>query len=165
MALLGDMEVELNTLTGQRYTANPILNALLWEKESLAGRHGVRMEIEAEEAPEWACIQGKDMIVMAGNLLDNAIESAEQCSEGRVHVALYAGEHFLVAEIENTCAGLLSLNGKTLLSTKSDAANHGFGISNVRDTVKKYGGTLYTEQKDSRFTAVLTIAKTCLTSG
>ena len=164
MALLGDMEVELNTLTGQRYTANPILNALLWEKESLAGRHGVRMEIEAEAAPEWACIQGKDLIVMVGNLLDNAIEAAEQCSERRVHVALFDGEHFLVAEIENTCAGPLSLNGKTLLSTKPDAVNHGFGISNVRDTVKKYGGTLYTEQKDSRFTAVLTIAKACLTS-
>ena len=164
MALLEDMEVELNTLTGQRYTANSILNALLWEKESLAGRHNVQMEIEAEAAPEWACIPGRDLIVMIGNLLDNAIEAAKQHPEGRVHVALYAGEHFLVAEIENTCAGQVRPDGKTFLSTKPDAANHGFGLSNVRDTVQKYGGTFYTAQKDDHFTAVLTIAKICLTS-
>ncbi|MDE7223775.1 MAG: hypothetical protein K2O34_08365, partial [Acetatifactor sp.] len=88
MELLGDMEVELDTLTGRHYTANPVFNALLWEKESLAQRCGVHMDIEAEAA-EWACIPGRDLIVMAGNLLDNAIEAAEQCPAGRVRVALY----------------------------------------------------------------------------
>ena len=40
------------------------------------------MNIAAEENPGWACIAGKDMIVMAGNLLDNAIEAARQCAHG-----------------------------------------------------------------------------------
>ncbi len=163
IALLRDMEVELDTLTGRRYTANPILNALLWEKESLAQRCGVHMDIDVEAA-EWACIPGRDLIVMAGNLLDNAIEAAERCPAGHVRVALYAREHFLTVEVENTCAEPPSPGRKSLLSTKPDAANHGFGLSNVRDAAKKYGGTLYTQQKDDRFTAILTIAKICLAS-
>ena len=103
LSLLGDMEVELDTLTGKRYISNPVLNAILWEKSVLADRQGVRMDIVAEENPGWACITGKDMIVMAGNLLDNAIEAARQCAHGSVHVVLHAQEHFLMMDVENAC--------------------------------------------------------------
>lgn len=166
LSLLEDMEVELDTLTGKRYTSNPVLNAILWEKSVLADRQGVRMDIAAEENPGWACITGKDMIVMAGNLLDNAIEAARQCAHGSVHVVLHAQEHFLVMDVENACINTQIANngGKHIMpaSTKPDAGNHGFGIANVRDTAQKYGGLLYTEQNGDRFTAILTIAKSCL---
>ena len=165
MALLKDMEVELDILTGQCYTASPVLNALLWEKEALAGRCGVLMEIKAETAPEWAGIPGRDLIIMMGNLLDNAIEAAKQCEQGCVQVGLHSEEHFLVTEIENTCGKAAGTSGGALASTKEDGENHGFGLANVRDTVKKYGGTLYTARKDGLFTAVLTVAKACLPSG
>ncbi len=161
LSLLGDMEVELDTLTGKRYTSNHILNAILWEKSVLAERHGVQMDIAVEENSGWACIPGKDLIVMAGNLLDNAIEAAKQCTQGSVHVALHAQEHFLVMEVENTCINngeIHTLHG----STKPDAQNHGYGISNVRDTAEKYGGLLYIEQNGDCFIAILTIAKSCL---
>ncbi len=166
LSLLEDMEMELDTLTGKRYTSNPVLNAILWEKSVLADRQGVRMDIAAEENPGWACITGKDMIVMAGNLLDNAIEAARQCAHGSVHVVLHAQEHFLVMDVENACINTQIANngGKHIMpaSTKPDAGNHGFGIANVRDTAQKYGGLLYTEQNGDRFTAILTIAKSCL---
>ena len=178
LSLLGDMEVELDTLTGKRYTSNPVLNAILWEKSVLADRQGVRMDIAAEENPGWACIAGKDLIVMAGNLLDNetcsllgnlldnAIEAARQCAHGSVHAAMHAQEHFLVMEVENTCINTPAANGKVKhilpASTKLDAENHGFGITNARDTAQKYGGLLYIEQNGNRFTAILTIAKSCL---
>lgn len=166
LSLLEDMEMELDTLTGKRYTSNPVLNAILWEKSVLADRQGVRMDIAAEENPGWACITGKDMIVMAGNLLDNAIEAARQCAHGSVHVVLHAQEHFLVMDVENACINTQIANngGKHIMpaSTKPDAGNHGFGIANVRDTAQKYGGLLYTEQNRDRFTAILTIAKSCL---
>ncbi|MCI9077207.1 MAG: GHKL domain-containing protein [Dorea sp.] len=163
VALLGDMKEELDTLTIRLYTDNTILNALLWEKEALAKRHGIQMDIVAKTTPEWRCIPGRDLIVMAGNLLDNAIEAAEQCPEKYVSVALYTREHFLVAEVENTCTGRRRLNG-VFLSTKQDVTNHGFGLSSVRHTVEKYGGTLYVQQNGGRFTAILTIAKVCLPS-
>ena len=166
LSLLGDMEVELDTLTGKRYISNPVLNAILWEKSVLADRQGIQMDIAAEENPGWACIPGKDLIVMAGNLLDNAIEAARQCAHGSVHAAMHAQEHFLVMEVENTCINTPAANGKVKYflpaSTKPDAENHGFGIANVRDTAQKYGGLLYIEQNGNRFTAILTIAKSCL---
>lgn len=170
LGLLGDMEVELDTLTGKRYTSSHILNAILWEKSVLAERQGVLMDIAVEEAPEWSCIPGKDLIVMAGNLLDNAIEAARQCTQGSVHVALYAQDHFLVMEVENTCPAtqivaqtVQDRDKHTLLrSTKADAENHGFGIANVRDIAQKYGGLLYIEQDGECFIAILTISKSCL---
>ncbi len=166
LSLLGDMEVELDTLTRKRYTSSHILNAILWEKSVLAGQHGVQMEITVEENPEWACIPAKDLIVMAGNLLDNAIEAAKQCTQGSVQVALHAQEHFLVMEVENTCIEPHTANDGEIhtlpRSTKPDAGNHGFGIANVRDTAQKYGGLLYIEQNGDRFITILTIAKSCL---
>lgn len=162
MALLGDMETELDALTGKRYTSNNVLNVLFWEKTALAGHHGVLIDIMAEENPQWACIPGRDLIIMAGNILDNAIEAAEQCQDGSVHVALHAGDHFLVMEVENTCLETPCTKGKFLKSTKPDAGEHGFGIMNVRETAEKYGGLLYMEQNGSCFTTILTIAKDCL---
>lgn len=161
-ALIGDMETELDALTGKHYTSNNIFNAILWEKTVLAERDGVRMEITAEENPEWEYISGRDLIVMAGNLLDNAIEAAKQCRDGSVNVALHAREHFLVMEVENTCLEPLRTEGNIFISTKPDVREHGFGILNVSDTAEKYGGLLYTEQEGNRFTAILTIAKDCL---
>ena len=132
----------------------------------LADRQGVQMDIAAEENSGWSCIAGKDLIVMAGNLLDNAIEAAKQCTHGSVHVALHAQEHFLVMEVENTCINTPAVNGREKhilpVSTKPDAENHGFGIANVRDTAQKYGGLLYIEQNGDRFITILTIAKSCL---
>lgn len=162
VALLGEMETELDGLTGTHYTVSSVLNALLWEKSALSGRRGVRMEIAAGAEPEWAYIQGRDLIVMMGNLLDNAIEAAAQCREGSVRVVLYGEEHFLVAEVENTCTGQVRKQGEEFISTKQDAQNHGFGISSVRDTAQKYGGLLFTECKDGRFIAILTISRECL---
>ena len=166
LSLIGDMEVDLDTLTGKRYTSNHILNAILWEKSVLADRQGVQMDIAAEENSGWSCIAGKDLIVMTGNLLDNAIEAAKQCTHGSVHVALHAQEHFLVMEVENTCINTPAVNGREKhilpVSTKPDAENHGFGIANVRDTAQKYGGLLYIEQNGDRFITILTIAKSCL---
>ena len=162
LVLLGDMEVELDALTCRQYTANSILNALLWEKTSLAKRHGVRMEVEAGPETEWSRVPGRDLIVMVGNLLDNAIEAAEQCAEGSVHVALHANGHFLVAQVENTCSEMLCMDGEVIRSTKKFAENHGFGISNARDAAEKYGGLLHIEQKGDSFIAILTIAKVCL---
>ncbi len=172
MDLLGDMETELDTLTGKHYTSNHVLNALFWEKEALARRHGVQLDILAEDNPQWACIPGRDLIIMAGNLLDNAVEAAEQCRGGSVRVALRAEEHFLVIEVENTCLEPSHTNEKVLsyrkrgnfLSTKPDAREHGFGILNVRDTAEKYGGLLYAGQEGDRFMAILTLAKDCLSA-
>ena len=65
-------------------------------------------------------------------------------------------------EVYNTCICPPIKDGKIFLTTKPDAANHGFGISNVRDTAEKYGGLLYTEKNEDCFTAILTIAKACL---
>ena len=150
---------------GHRRYAHDLKNCMV-SIAALADRQGVQMDIAAEENPGWACILGKDLIVMAGNLLDNAIEAARQCAHGSVHAAMHAQEHFLVMEVENTCINTPAANGKVKYflpaSTKPDAENHGFGIANVRDTAQKYGGLLYLEQNKDRFTAILTIAKSCL---
>ena len=57
------------------------------------------------------------------------------------YIFLYANAEYLSIIIENTCT-YLNNTIQTLPTTKMDSQNHGFGLKNIRDIVKKYNGNL-----------------------
>ena len=154
---------ELENILKLLESAKDRLEAVLDEEEGCRDSTPESFQgTERYEISEAVC----DNLTEAVDSLDNAIEAARQCAHGSVHAAMHAQEHFLVMEVENTCINTQAANGKVKhilpASTKPDAENHGFGIANVRDTAQKYGGLLYIEQNGNHFTAILTIAKSCL---
>lgn len=81
-----------------------------------------------------------DLCIIFSNLLSNAIEACERIEEGvkKIAVKIYCYENRIFISIKNTFAGK-QLN---LESAKTDWKNHGFGIRNVQEKVKKYNGEL-----------------------
>ena len=57
---------------------------------------------------------------------------------------------------ENSAARVVELSGGRPLSTKSDKANHGFGLENIERCVKKYGGELKLSSEERSGQAVFT---------
>ncbi len=159
--ILKDMEVEIDSIPDKLYTSNNILNALLCEKELQAERKGVAFYILIEPELHLDKIKSGDLIVMVGNLLDNAIEGAAMCKDKKkIDLQLFESDgNFVVLYMENTYGNVIRRKGETFLSTKKDAKNHGIGIKSVREIAEKYGGLLFLEQKEDVFVTILTLSK------
>ena len=52
---------------------------------------------------------------------------------------------------KNTCNGSLNRNGDEIVTSKQDKELHGFGIRNIRDSVKRYSGTVDIEVTGHNF--------------
>ena len=76
--------------------------------------------------------------------LDNAIEAELKLSKAqrKIEIKIVMIEEVLDILIRNRIAEpvLQDVQKKNIGSTKKDAGNHGFGLKNVREIVKKYDG-------------------------
>lgn len=100
-----------------------------------------------------------DLCTVFGNLLQNAAEGLTQVQneEKYIRIQLEQGREYLRIKIENS-ASLIEITGeqflnKFLKTTKRDKRNHGIGIRNVRDTLKRYSGTLEVKREPRKFIA------------
>lgn len=90
-----------------------------------------------------------DMCTIFYNLLSNAIEACGKVPEEDrvIEVQNYCYEDKLYLEIKN-CIPEIKSDKNFFQSQKGDLREHGFGIRNVDDTVKKYGGKFIYEFED-----------------
>ena len=98
-----------------------------------------------------------DACTLMGNLLDNAIEGAENApGEKYVRLKIRAfNSGFTVIRVENSFNGQLKLRHNRLLSTKS-AGHHGYGMRSIEQIAEKTGGSMeYKAEKQMFQTTVL----------
>lgn len=137
---LDDLLAELNGLSKTQYdVGNDIVNSIL--NHYLAPmQETCHIEVKGYmEAPPR--ISQKDFCVLIANIVTNATEAAIQSKEKHILFEIEEGEHYLNIRAENTYAGTLSVD-KTgnLITRKADQKNHGLGLKNVKEVVKKYKG-------------------------
>lgn len=134
---------------------NPLLNALLNTKYLTARQCGVTLEFQLQN-PGALQLAPQDAAVVLGNLLDNAIEAARQVPEQKKVVCkLSVGPEEAVLVIKNTVAApVVLVDGWVQGSTKSDGPAHGYGLRNVRDTLRRCGGEMSLSCTDGWFSAV-----------
>ena len=104
--------------------------------------HGVEFvqDIEIYKQP----IRGEEIIIILGNLLDNALEAVIKCSSGSRKIELYIKQvnDLFIIKIKNTFINAPVMNGKNFLSGKIDKIKHGWGLENVRQIVEENKGEL-----------------------
>ena len=86
-----------------------------------------------------------DLCTLFGNALDNAIESVEKVQDLEkrlIHLSVARQKAFVHIRLENTYAGELKFEGDLPVTTKADSRNHGYGLKSIRQTAKKYGGSV-----------------------
>lgn len=104
-------------------------------------------------------IEPLDISTLFGNGIDNAIEASEKLPQEQRIILVKAGrvQDFVSILIENNCAEEAHADGHT---TKADKFLHGFGISNMKKTAEKYGGTCTTTQENGKFTLKILLSNT-----
>ena len=68
-------------------SGNPVLDAIINTKRVLAESRGIEMEVQLL-VPEGIHCQGVDMVILLGNLLDNAIEACEKTGLEKQEIGL-----------------------------------------------------------------------------
>lgn len=91
--------------------------------------------------------KGADICLILGNLLENAVEAAQKAEgEKYIRIRLKYDKNNLLLFVENSYKGtLIKMKNKRLKSTKTDAGNHGVGLSSVYRVVAKYHGVVTIE--------------------
>ena len=120
-------------------THNPLLDALLSKKYEEASRKGVMLYFDLPDLREIP-LDNTDLVMVVSNLLNNAIEAAAQADPPEVYVRMRKSEDEVVLSVRNRVKKDLNLADGQLPRISQKGAGHGFGLWNVRDVLKKYGG-------------------------
>lgn len=122
-------------------THNIIIDSILNMKYTEIKNCGISVNCKCR-VPCKLNIEPMDLMVIIGNLLDNAICAAEKVNDNKyIGIQIIFESGMIYIKVENTYIGKLNIDDKRFLTTKSNKAMHGFGLSNVKKTVKKYHGS------------------------
>lgn len=121
-------------------TGSEIADAIISEKRAVAETSGTKLVCDG--SLKGLAINAVILCTVLSNLLDNAIEAAEQTDNERIITltAKRTGSFYFIS-ISNPCRGYVDVSAD-MITTKSDREHHGLGLKSVRNTLEKCGGTL-----------------------
>ncbi len=119
---------------------NDFLNAILNYKLSYAKSKEIDVFCSIEN--DISGIEDIDLCNLIGNLLDNAILASEKCEpESRlIEIKISSIGSRLVMIVKNSIHNSVLKENPELKSTKTDSAEHGFGIKTIKYIAEKYNG-------------------------
>jgi len=129
-------------------TGNKAFDTILTEKSLYADKNGIKLTVLAE-TDSLKFMSDLDVYSLFGNVLDNAIEATINLAEEKRLIGLNvrAVNNLLYIHAENCYEGNLEFKNGSLITTKKNTNEHGFGILSIKRIVQKYGGetTIYGE--------------------
>lgn len=146
------LDQDLTTVDTVIKTGNPMADAILNSKISLARSKGIQVVADA-------CIPVKlksseiDLCCILGNLFDNAIEASLQLPEERRLIRVYMdmkNTQLYISFTNFTAGRKLSKVGKLFRTTKGEG--HGFGLVRIDAIVERLGGYISRNSEDGAFT-------------
>lgn len=93
--------------------------------------------------PENIGIDEDDLNVILGNLMNNAIEALEKTENKKFFIDISFKDGVLYVHSENYFNGKLKRVNNEIETIKMDKENHGYGISSMKNIIKRYGGEIF----------------------
>lgn len=161
LEIVSQLQVTISEAALERFCKDVLLNTIINEKKREAQQYGLEFKLTMEPDFRMDQVEKADVIIMISNLFENAIEAASKCESGYVKSFFFCQNdgHFLIIKIVNNYNGEIFVQDELPVSSKEDKALHGYGIANVMETAKKYGGNFQYSYADGIFTAVVVLPK------
>lgn len=141
-------EIHINTLVVN--TGNPMIDTLLSQKYNEAQKKSIPVLFSLCDLSECP-ISSRDLLVLLGNLVDNAIEASEKMANPCIQIKLQRSDNDFVLSVRNrTTPGMVITNNVIPLSTKG-GMGHGMGLKNVVAILQKYHAEYILSSKDGWF--------------
>ena len=139
---LDELDTDLNTVDTVVKTGNPMADAILNSKISLARSRNIPTQVDAH-IPVKLKMSELDLCCIIGNLFDNAMEASMALPEEKRMIRVYMdmkGTQLYISFTNFTAAKKLSKVGKGFKTSKGEG--HGFGLVRIDDIVSRYDGYL-----------------------
>lgn len=149
---LDELDTDLNTVDTVVKTGNPMADAILNSKISLARSRNIPTQVDAH-IPVKLKMSELDLCCIIGNLFDNAMEASMALPEEKRMIRVYMdmkGTQLYISFTNFTAAKKLSKVGKGFKTSKGEG--HGFGLVRIDDIVSRYDGYLSRNSEDGAFT-------------
>lgn len=106
-------------------------------------------------------IQMFDLVSILGNLLDNALESAEKSTGKSIRLQTDHRNTYDVIVVTNSCDIKPLVQGNVLKSSKANKKQHGLGIKSIKSALKNYSGDYNWEydEKNKEFISTVMILR------
>lgn len=154
---LDELDTDLNTVDTVVKTGNPMADAILNSKISLARSRNIPTQVDAH-IPVKLKMSELDLCCIIGNLFDNAMEASMALPEKKRMIRVYMdmkGTQLYISFTNFTAAKKLSKVGRGFKTSKGEG--HGFGLVRMDDIVSRYDGYLSRNSEDGAFTTEILI--------
>lgn len=151
------LETDLNTVDTVIKTGNPMADAILNSKISLARARGITVQADAH-IPVQLSMSELDLCVIIGNLFDNAIEASLPLPEKQRIIRVYMdmkGTQLYISFTNFTAFKKQPKQNGRFLTTKGEG--HGFGLVRIDQIVERLDGYLSRNSEDGAFTTEILI--------
>lgn len=147
---IDDLMKKIDSSTCTFKSKSKIITVLLSEKISTAKKENITFSLQVQEIP-FEIISDLDWVTILGNILDNAIESCIRApmNERSINLYIHKYQNMIIIRLENTMVKKPEIENERFLSSKE--GHLGVGLSNVKETVEKYGGDLNLNYGENSF--------------
>ncbi|MCR5102415.1 MAG: ATP-binding protein, partial [Butyrivibrio sp.] len=153
------LEEEMNELNLRYFTGNKAVDITLTQKAILCNKSGIQMVCSADGS----CLNRMKhyhIYSMLGNALDNAIECLCKVSDPEKKVItldIHKEKNMAVIRVENYIPNQPEYKDGSIVTTKSDDKEHGYGVKSIQNTAELYDGTAYTFVENEIFYLLITL--------
>lgn len=139
-------------------TGHSIVNIVLNQKIRYASDRGISL-VPVFNNLKQLKLDKNDIVVILSNLLDNAIEACQRLkiSKKEIKISIEDDDTYTTLTIKNPIEDVLFQSNGRIHSSKVDKLNHGVGLSNVENIVKKYNGECMYSTNNNIFTYTIHI--------
>lgn len=161
---LSQLDEELIAVDPVVKTGNPMADAILNSKISLARAKGIEVDIYAH-IPLALKTSELDLCVILGNLFDNAIEASLCLPEERRMIRVYMdmkNTQLYISFTNFTACKKLKKSGGRYHTIKGNG--HGFGLIRIDQIIERIDGYISRNSEDGAFTTEILLPQTCSSS-
>lgn len=105
-----------------------------------------------------------DLVLILGNVLDNAIEATMQVfgQNKVINLSIRLQGDFLILEVKNPVKEKVRIENNNIATSKADTTMHGLGLENIKILIKKYNGAMYLQCTETTFTLKALLQNECV---
>jgi sensor histidine kinase regulating citrate/malate metabolism len=154
---LDQMESEIKAFEAQNKTGNIVLDTILTTKALYCQSRGISLTVVADGA-ELNFMSTSDLASLFGNMLDNAVQSAEKLPDKERRLITLTVAHqkgFILIKTENYFEGDMVFADGLPKTTKFNTDYHGYGLKSIREIAKKYDGVMSINTEGNWFVLTL----------
>lgn len=142
-------------------SGNSAVDAVINAKYAAAKKYGISFHLQIS-VPEELAIESRDLGVVIGNALDNAIAAVRECSfaEKVIQISMGVRKNAWIMVMKNPYEHAIKRNRNgEIISGKPAGERHGYGLRSIKRIAKSYDGDVIIDTDGGWFS--LTVVLNC----